>query len=90
VPTYVTWGLWVEFSLSTAPRPVSQALLETVAGLGRGEAAAHPESLAQTAWMTVCQSSSALCRGSSLPHPMPLHNHHSLFTNNLLSGWGLG
>lgn len=56
VPTHVTWGLWVEFSLSTAPRPVSQALLETVAGLGRGESGGccNPESLVQTAWMTVC------------------------------------
>lgn len=34
VPTYAIWGLWVEFSLSTAPRPVSQALLETVEGFG--------------------------------------------------------
>lgn len=95
MPTHVTWGLWVEFSLSTAPRPVSQALLETVARLGRGERGGcctprepGPDSMGDLS----AQSSSALCRGSSLPHPIPLHrhNHPSLFTNNLLAGWGLG
>lgn len=63
----------------------------TVAGGERG-GCCSPRKPDPDSWLTVCPVQLCLCRGVPLPHPMPLHrhNHHSLFTNNLLSGWGLG